>query len=87
MSTIGLYTATEDEFGAVQRAAGRLGGVDLVVRSESDPADGSDVDAAGDRHLLVLPRPFDGLPGDVAGLLVDSGADPDLSGLVVRAGA
>ena len=38
--------------------------------------------AAGDSHLLVLPRPFDWMPGDVAALLVDSGADPDLDALV-----
>jgi cobalt-precorrin-7 (C5)-methyltransferase len=40
------------------------------------------VAAAGDRHLLVLPRPFDWMPGDVAALLVDSGADPGLDALV-----
>jgi cobalt-precorrin-7 (C5)-methyltransferase len=40
------------------------------------------VAAAGDRHLLVLPRPFDWMPGDVAALLVDSGADPALEALV-----
>ena len=41
-------------------------------------------DAAGDRHLLVLPRPFDWMPGDVAELLVDSGADPALDALVLE---
>ena len=40
------------------------------------------VAAVGDRHLLVLPRPFDWMPGDIARLLVDSGADPDLDALV-----
>lgn len=40
------------------------------------------VAAAGDRHLLVLPRPFDRMPGDIAELLVDAGADPDLEALV-----
>jgi cobalt-precorrin-7 (C5)-methyltransferase len=40
------------------------------------------VAAVGDRHLLVLPRPFDRMPGDVADLLVDAGADPDLDALV-----
>ena len=44
MSTIGLYTATENELGAVQRAAGRVD-AELVVRSESDLDDGGDVDA------------------------------------------
>jgi cobaltochelatase CobN len=43
--TIGLYTATENELGAVQQAAGRLDGIDLVVRSESDFEDETDVDA------------------------------------------
>ncbi len=45
MATIGLYTATENELGAVQQAAGRLDGIDLVVRSESDLEDEADVDA------------------------------------------
>ncbi|WP_251330983.1 cobaltochelatase subunit CobN [Haloplanus pelagicus] len=45
MPTIGLYTATENELGAVQQAAGRLDGVDLVVRSEGDLDDETDVDA------------------------------------------
>ncbi len=36
MPTIGLYTATENELGAIQQAAGRLESIDLVVRSESD---------------------------------------------------
>ncbi|WP_123538397.1 cobaltochelatase subunit CobN [Halosimplex salinum] len=44
MPTNGLYTATENELGAVQRAAGECD-VDLVVRSESDLDDGADVDA------------------------------------------
>ncbi|MFB6091700.1 MAG: cobaltochelatase subunit CobN [Haloquadratum sp.] len=45
MPTIGLYTATENELGAVQQAAGRLDGIDLAVRSESDFDDETDVDA------------------------------------------
>ncbi|MDS0278733.1 cobalt-precorrin-7 (C(5))-methyltransferase [Halomicroarcula sp. S1AR25-4] len=36
----------------------------------------------GERHLLVLPRPYDLMPGDVAADLVESGADPDLPALV-----
>ena len=35
MSTIGLYTATENELGALARAAGEVD-ADLVARSESD---------------------------------------------------
>ncbi|MFA1611599.1 cobaltochelatase subunit CobN [Halobellus rubicundus] len=42
--TIGLYLATENELGAVQRAAERTD-VEWIVRSESDLDDGTDVDA------------------------------------------
>ncbi|SEV88048.1 cobalt-precorrin-7 (C(5))-methyltransferase [Natrinema salifodinae] len=37
-----------------------------------------------DRHLLVLPRPFDRMPGDIAEFLLDRGADPDLEALVLE---
>ena len=40
--------------------------------------------AVGDRHLLVLPRPFDLMPGDVAAVLLDAGADPSLAALVLE---
>lgn len=47
---------------------------------------GADLDRlvadAGDRHLLVLPRPYDCMPGDVAAHLVDGGAAPDLESRV-----
>jgi cobalt-precorrin-7 (C5)-methyltransferase len=36
----------------------------------------------GDRHLLVLPRPFDWMPGAVAGRLVEGGAPTSLDALV-----
>jgi len=49
---------------------------------------------AGDRHLLVLPRPFDLMPGDVAAALLGGGggsgseagpgADPDATALVLE---
>jgi cobalt-precorrin-7 (C5)-methyltransferase len=39
-------------------------------------------DAVGDRHLLVLPRPFDWMPGDVAADLLEASADPGLRALV-----
>jgi cobalt-precorrin-7 (C5)-methyltransferase len=39
---------------------------------------------AEERHLLVLPRPFDLMPGDIAADLVESGADPDLPALVLE---
>lgn len=38
----------------------------------------------GDRHLLVLPRPYDLMPADVAAHLLDSGADPALLALVLE---
>jgi cobalt-precorrin-7 (C5)-methyltransferase len=38
----------------------------------------------GDRHLLVLPRPFDLMPGDIAADLIDAGADPALPTLVLE---
>ena len=38
--------------------------------------------AVGERHLLVLPRPFDWMPGDVAATLLAAGAAPDLQALV-----
>ncbi len=45
MPTIGLYTATENELGAVQQAGSRMADIDLVVRSESDLDDESAIDA------------------------------------------
>ncbi|UIO99846.1 cobalt-precorrin-7 (C(5))-methyltransferase [Halobaculum sp. CBA1158] len=39
---------------------------------------------AGDRHLIVIPRPYDWMPEDVAGRLVDAGADPALDALVME---
>lgn len=41
-------------------------------------------DAVGRRHLLVLPRPYDWMPGDVAAELVDAGASESLSALVLE---
>ena len=41
-------------------------------------------DAVGDRHLLVLPRPFDRMPGDIAAVLLEAGADPGLDALVLE---
>ena len=40
--------------------------------------------AVGERHLLVLPRPFDWMPGDIAAHLIAHGADPDLEALVLE---
>lgn len=38
----------------------------------------------GERNLLVLPRPYDVMPGDVAADLLESGADPELDCLVLE---
>ena len=40
--------------------------------------------AVGDRHLLVLPRPFDWMPGDIAAHLLEAGSDPALDALVLE---
>ncbi|MFB6196585.1 MAG: cobaltochelatase subunit CobN, partial [Haloplanus sp.] len=57
MPTIGLYTATENELGAVQRAAGDVD-AELVARSESDLDDEAAVeafvDAVDDAAAVVL---------------------------------
>ena len=37
---------------------------------------------AGERHLLVLPRPFDWMPGDIAADLLEHGGDPEADALV-----
>ncbi|WP_135533744.1 cobaltochelatase subunit CobN [Halostella pelagica] len=68
MPTIAIYTATENELGAVQRAAERID-ADLVVRSESDLDDEPDVDefveAAADATAAVfwLHGAEDSMPG------------------------
>ncbi|MFD1589139.1 cobalt-precorrin-7 (C(5))-methyltransferase [Halorientalis brevis] len=41
-------------------------------------------DAVGDRHLLVLPRPFDLMPGDLGAELLDAGGSADLETLVLE---
>ncbi|ELZ95878.1 cobalt-precorrin-6Y C(5)-methyltransferase [Haloferax mucosum ATCC BAA-1512] len=41
-------------------------------------------EVVGERHLLVLPRPFDLMPGDIAEFLLDSGADESLEALVLE---
>ena len=38
----------------------------------------------GDRHLLVLPRPYDWMPEDVAADLLAAGASPSLEALVLE---
>jgi cobalt-precorrin-7 (C5)-methyltransferase len=38
--------------------------------------------AVHDRHLLVLPRPYDLMPGDLAQFLLEQGTEPELEALV-----
>ncbi|ELZ05006.1 cobalt-precorrin-6Y C(5)-methyltransferase [Natrialba chahannaoensis JCM 10990] len=40
--------------------------------------------AVENRHLLVLPRPYDRMPGDIADFLLEQGADGDLEALVLE---
>ena len=58
MTKIGLYTATENEVGAVQTAAEQLPGIELVVRSDSDLDEQTDVasfvDELRDAAAVVL---------------------------------
>src|SRR6056297_802876 len=68
MPKLGLYTATENELGAIQRAATEVD-VDLVVRSEGNIDDGTDVDAFvdeltdADAVVLWLHGGEDSMPG------------------------
>ena len=41
-------------------------------------------EAVGRRHLLILPRPYDMMPGDIAAELLDAGASADLETLVLE---
>ncbi|MFB6068976.1 MAG: cobalt-precorrin-7 (C(5))-methyltransferase [Halobacterium sp.] len=72
---------------AASRARTPMEDAEFVTLHKSGDLD-ADLDrlvgAVGDRHLLVLPRPFDWMPGDVAALLVDSGADAGLDALVLE---
>ena len=70
---------------AASRARTPMEDAEFVTLHKSGDLD-ADLDrlvaAAGDRHVLVLPRPFDWMPGDIAELLVDAGADPALDAVV-----
>ncbi|MFB6297257.1 MAG: cobalt-precorrin-7 (C(5))-methyltransferase [Salinirussus sp.] len=56
--------------------------VSLHRRGSVDTALADLVAAAGQRHLLVLPRPFDWMPADIAAHLIDRDVDPALTALV-----
>ncbi|MFB6127341.1 MAG: cobaltochelatase subunit CobN [Halolamina sp.] len=68
MPTVALYTATENELGAVQAAAEEIA-ADLVVRSESDLSDPADVEAFLDEAVEATAAVFwlhgaeDSMPG------------------------
>ena len=72
---------------AASRARTPMEDTEFVTLHKSGPI-GTALDRlrehVGDRHLLVLPRPFDWMPGDIAATLLDSGADPSLSALVLE---
>ncbi|MFD1571387.1 cobalt-precorrin-7 (C(5))-methyltransferase [Halorubrum laminariae] len=54
----------------------------LHVRGDLSPALARLRRAVGDRHLIVIPRPYDWMPEDIAADLVDGGADRDRASLV-----
>jgi len=58
----------------------------VTLHKSGDITPGLDrlINKVGSRHLLVLPRPFDWMPGDIAAHLLDHGADPDLEALVLE---
>jgi cobalt-precorrin-7 (C5)-methyltransferase len=58
----------------------------VTLHKSGDITPGLDrlITEVGSRHLLVLPRPFDWMPGDIAAHLLDHGADPDLEALVLE---
>ena len=58
----------------------------VTLHKSGDITPGVDqlINAVGSRHLLVLPRPFDWMPGDIAAHLLEAGADPELEALVLE---
>ncbi|WP_080509981.1 cobalt-precorrin-7 (C(5))-methyltransferase [Halorubrum saccharovorum] len=54
----------------------------LHVRGDVSPALARLGRAVGDRNLIVIPRPYDWMPEDIAADLVDAGADRCLDALV-----
>ncbi|MFC6766511.1 cobalt-precorrin-7 (C(5))-methyltransferase [Natrinema soli] len=72
---------------AASRARTPMEDTEFVTLHKSGDLE-SDMDrlaaAVNDRHLLVLPRPYDRMPGDIATLLLEEGAEPDLEALVLE---
>ena len=60
------------EFVTLHKSGDLEGDVDRLARAVVED----------DRHLLALPRPYDRMPGDLAALLLERGADPKLEALV-----
>jgi cobalt-precorrin-7 (C5)-methyltransferase len=54
----------------------------LHVRGDVTGALDRLADDAGERHLIVIPRPYDWMPEDVAAFLLDRGAPGDLTAIV-----
>ena len=54
----------------------------LHVRGDVSPSLARLGRAVGDRHLIVIPRPYDWMPEDIAADLVDGGADRNHDALV-----
>lgn len=70
---------------AASRARVPLERATIVSLHRRDPIGGEldrIVATAGDRYLLILPRPYDWMPADVAAHAVDRGVAPDLDALV-----
>jgi cobalt-precorrin-7 (C5)-methyltransferase len=72
---------------AASRARTPMEATTFVTLHKSGPLDSSLARLrrdAGERHLLVLPRPYDWMPGDVAAHLVESGASAAGTALVLE---
>lgn len=72
---------------AASRARTPMEETTFVTLHKSGPIE-ADLDrlstVVGDRHLLVLPRPYDWMPGDIAARLIERGADERLTALVLE---
>ncbi|WP_254523490.1 cobalt-precorrin-7 (C(5))-methyltransferase [Natrinema caseinilyticum] len=72
---------------AASRARTPMEDAEFVTLHKSGDLE-SDMDrlaaAVHDRHLLVLPRPYDRMPADIAASLLEQGAEPTLEALVLE---
>lgn len=68
-------TPMEDsEFVTLHKSGDLEADMDRLARAATDD----------ERHLLVLPRPYDRMPGDLAEFLLEEGAAPELEALVLE---